>query len=665
MTPGTDVLFYVVENGSQQEIGEITINFGDAPTAQDDPSIKTFFSDGIVVSSANGLSSNDFRGAPEAAITSFGGGDLGGTISSNAANASIAFDAISGNLQVNADGSFSLSGEPFTVGVFTFDYRLTNIHGESDATVTLTVDPHPSAVDDTAQINEDSPATTIDVLDNDSDTNELSKIDSLTQPANGTVTITNNGVDLTYEPAEDYCNDGSPTDDFTYTLTPGGSTGSVAVTVDCVNDVPSFTKGADETVLEDAGEQTMASWASDISAGPANESGQTVSFNVTGNTATGLFEAGPAVGSSGTLTYTLAPNANGSATITIEAQDDGGIADGGVDTSASQTFVINVTAVNSVPSFTKGADETVLEDAGEQTRANWASDISAGPDDESGQTVSFNVTGNTEPGLFEAGPAVNSSGTLTYTLASDVNGSATITIEAQDDGGVADGGVDTSASQTFDINVTVDLEPAVELGLASTFAVFAASTVTNTGSTIVGGDLGLNPGTAVTGFPPGQITGTMEISNSTAASAGNDALSAYNDAKGRTNAVDITGADLGGQSVTPGVYKTRTNFILSAGSFTLDGGGDSDAVFIFQVGTALVLNPASSIDLIGGAQAQNVFWQVGTEGTLGADSRFVGTLMASQSITVGTNSEIQGRLISLNAAVQLNSNRLTVEPPAE
>ena len=400
MTPGTDVLFYVVENGSQQEIGEITINFGDAPTAQDDPSIKTFFSDGIVVSSANGLSSNDFRGAPEAAITSFGGGDLGGAISSNAANASVAFEAISGNLQVNADGSFSLSGEPFTAGVFTFDYRLTNIHGESDATVTLTVDPHPSAVDDTAQINEDSPATTIDVLDNDSDTNELSKIESITQPANGTVIITNKGADLRYLPAADYCNDGEPTDDFTYTLTPGGSTRSVAVTVDCVNDIPSFTKGADETVLEEAGEQTIVDWASDISAGPANESGQTVSFNVTGNTATGLFSAGPAVGSSGMLTYTPASDVNGSATITIEAQDDGGIADGGVDTSASQTFVINVTDVNDVPSFTKGADETVAEDAGEQTRANWASDISAGPDDESGQTVSFNVTGNTEPGLF-------------------------------------------------------------------------------------------------------------------------------------------------------------------------------------------------------------------------------------------------------------------------
>jgi hypothetical protein len=221
-----------------------------------------------------------------------------------------------------------------------------------------------------------------------------------------------------------------------------------------VNNVPSFTKGADQTVSEDSPAQTVNDWASDISAGPANESGQTVLFNVTGNTEPGLFSAGPAVDSSGTLTYTLAANANGSATITIEAQDDGGIANSGVDTSASQTFVINLTAVNNAPSFTKGADQTVSEDAGAQTVAGWASDISAGPANESGQTVSFNVTGNTNSGLFSAAPAVDSSGTLTYTLAANANGSATITIEAQDDGGIANGGVDTSASQTFVINVT-------------------------------------------------------------------------------------------------------------------------------------------------------------------------------------------------------------------
>ncbi|MFT6392385.1 MAG: hypothetical protein ACJA14_001910 [Ilumatobacter sp.] len=174
-----------------------------------------------------------------------------------------------------------------------------------------------------------------------------------------------------------------------------------------------------------------------------------MSFNVTGNTASGLFLVGPAVDSSGTLTYTPAADANGSATITIEAQDDGGLADGGVDTSASQTFVINVTAVNDVPSFNINFPAFSLGQMG--SSPNFATAISAGPADESGQTVSFNVTGNTAPDWFLVGPAVDSSGTLTYTTAA--NGSATITIEAQDDGGVADGGANTSASQTFDITV--------------------------------------------------------------------------------------------------------------------------------------------------------------------------------------------------------------------
>jgi uncharacterized repeat protein (TIGR01451 family) len=239
-----------------------------------------------------------------------------------------------------------------------------------------------------------------------------------------------------------------------FDLNPANNSVSEPTTVLFQNDAPVFTKGGDQTLLEDAGAQSVAGWASDISSGPADESPQTVSFNVTGNTEPGLFSVGPAVDSSGTLTYTPAANVNGSATITIKAEDDGGVDDGGVDTSASQTFVINVTAVNDVPSFTKGGDETVLEDAGAQSVDGWATAISAGPADESPQTVSFNVTGNTATGLFSVGPAVDSSGTLSYTLAADANGSATITIEAQDDGGVVDGGVDTSASQTFVINVT-------------------------------------------------------------------------------------------------------------------------------------------------------------------------------------------------------------------
>src|SRR6185369_10218161 len=128
-----------------------------------------------------------------------------------------------------------------------------------------------------------------------------------------------------------------------------------------------------------------------------------------------LFSAGPAISATGTLTYTPAANANGSDTITINLKDNGGTANGGVDTSATQSFTITVNAINDVPSFTKGANQTVNEDGGAQTVNNWATAISAGPANESGQTVSFNITNNTNAALFSTGPAVSSTGTLTYT----------------------------------------------------------------------------------------------------------------------------------------------------------------------------------------------------------------------------------------------------------
>ena len=227
-----------------------------------------------------------------------------------------------------------------------------------------------------------------------------------------------------------------------------------AINVTAVNDVPSFTKGADQTVAEDAGAQSVAAWATNISRGPADEASQTLTFLVTTNN-DALFSVLPAINSSnGNLTYTPAANANGSATITVRLQDNGGTANGGADTSAAQTFAINVTAVNDVPSFTKGADQTVLEDAGAQTVTGWATNISRGPADENGQTLTFLVTTNNDA-LFGVLPTINSSnGNLTYTPAANANGSATITVRLQDNGGTANGGVDTSAAQTFVINVT-------------------------------------------------------------------------------------------------------------------------------------------------------------------------------------------------------------------
>ncbi len=206
-------------------------------------------------------------------------------------------------------------------------------------------------------------------------------------------------------------------------------------------------------MLEDAGPQTVAGWATAVSPGPASEAGQTVGFDVSAAQPS-LFSAQPAVAADGTLTYTPAPDANGTATVTVRAVDDGGTANGGDDTSAPQTFTITVEPVDDAPSFAAGADQIVLEDAGPQTVAGWATGISAGPANEAGQTVGFTVTAD-QPSLFSAQPAVAADGTLTYTPAPNANGTATVTVTAVDDGGTANGGVDTSPAQTF----TITIEP--------------------------------------------------------------------------------------------------------------------------------------------------------------------------------------------------------------
>jgi hypothetical protein len=220
------------------------------------------------------------------------------------------------------------------------------------------------------------------------------------------------------------------------------------ITVTAVNDNPTFTPGSSQSVNEDAGPQSVANWATGISAGPANESGQVLTFLVTGNSNPGLFSAGPSISSTGTLTYTPAPNANGSALISVQLNDDAGGA------STVHSFTINVAPVNDAPSFTAGANQTVPEDAGAQVVSGWATSISVGPANEAGQTVAFNVTGNTNAALFSVQPTISPAGVLTYTPAPNASGSATITLVAVDSGGTSNGGVNTSAPQTFTINVT-------------------------------------------------------------------------------------------------------------------------------------------------------------------------------------------------------------------
>jgi hypothetical protein len=198
---------------------------------------------------------------------------------------------------------------------------------------------------------------------------------------------------------------------------------------------------------------------------------------------------------------------------------------------------------------------------------------------------------------------------------------------------------------------------AVNLGTAGNFTVLGGSTITNTGPSVVGGDLGLSPGTSVTGFPPGIVNGAQYITDAVAAQAQTDLVTAYNSAVSQSTTQTVS-SDLGGLTLTPGVYSSASSLGLT-GVLTLDAQGNSGAVFIFQIGSALTTASASSINLINGAQACNVFWQVGSSVTLGTNSRFVGSLLSMQSITATTGTSVNGRLLARNGAVTLDTNAVS------
>lgn len=204
----------------------------------------------------------------------------------------------------------------------------------------------------------------------------------------------------------------------------------------------------------------------------------------------------------------------------------------------------------------------------------------------------------------------------------------------------------------------------VDLGAASSYAILAFNTVTNVNSvgTIVTGDLGISPGSALVGFPPGVVTGALHLGDATAATAKADVLTAYNDAAGRLGAA-VLPADLSGLTLAPGLYKNSTSVMIAAGNLTLDAQGDSDAVFIFQMGSTLTTLGGTKVILAGGAKATNIYWAVGTSATLGTNSVFKGTILAASAITTMTGADIEGRLLAQGAAVALDASLVTVPAP--
>ena len=485
--------------------------------------------------------------------------------------------AVSSNTGLIPDPDVAYTS-PDTSGILTFT-PVKDAHGS--AVITVTVSDGEDSIDKTftvtvnsinddptlddltdVTINEDAVEQTVDLTGISAGGGETQDL---------TITASSDNTGLIPDPAVDYT---SPDATGTLRFTPVADASGEAVitvevsdgedsiqktfkvTVNPVNDAPSFTKGADIMVDEDAGPQSFEGWAAGISAGPADEAGQNLTFNIsTDNDA--LFAVLPAIDpASGDLTFTPAPDANGAATVTVVLSDDGGTENGGLDTSAPQTFTITVNpvndnptidqpddmtinedageqlvnltgisagggesqelavsavsdntgliphpavsytspaatgaltftpaadasgealitvtvsdgeaetiksftvtvnAVNDAPSFDMGTDITVPEDSPAQSFDAWAANISAGPDDESGQTLTFELT--TDAGhLFSVPPEIDpATGSLTFTPAPNAYGTAVITVVLRDDGGTAHGGVDATEPETFTIEIT-------------------------------------------------------------------------------------------------------------------------------------------------------------------------------------------------------------------
>jgi type VI secretion system secreted protein VgrG len=203
-------------------------------------------------------------------------------------------------------------------------------------------------------------------------------------------------------------------------------------------------------------------------------------------------------------------------------------------------------------------------------------------------------------------------------------------------------------------------QTAPTLGTSQTFAVLAGSTITNTGATAISGEVGVSPGTAITGFPPGVVSnGTLHSADATASLAQSDLTAAYNSLAGQQCSMNLSGQDLGGVTLTGGVYCFDSSATLT-GTLTLDAQGSPASVFIFKIGNTLTTASGSHVTIVNGASDCNAYWQVGSSATFGSTTAFVGSILALTSITLNTDATVSGRLLARNGAVTLQNTTESV-----
>ncbi|HLW89418.1 MAG TPA: ice-binding family protein [Terriglobales bacterium] len=371
-------------------------------------------------------------------------------------------------------------------------------------------------------------------------------------------------------------------------------------------------------------------------------------FLVAGMTGTVTYDATNKIGGF-TPSPSFAPNTAYNASITVGAKDMSGTPLAApfnfsfTTRATSDTSAPNIVAVNLVAGATcVPLNQTILVTFDEQMDS-----LTINPSTFFIQGVAGAVTYNVTTQMATFTPAASLAAKTTYTIV--------VTSGATDMGGVPV----APLQQTFTTGPCQGggPQPVVLCPNIGNFSVLAGTTVTNTGSTVVSGDVGVCPGTAVTGFPPGSTGGTIHLADGAASLAQATLTAAYIDAAGRAGGTSVAG-DLVGQTLTAGVY-TSTSSLAESGDLTLDAQGNPSAVFIFQIASTLTTGSGSHIVLANGAKACNVFWQVGSSATLGTNSVFNGNIMALTSISIATGVNLQGRALARNGAVTLDTDVIT------
>jgi PAS domain S-box-containing protein len=389
--------------------------------------------------------------------------------------------------------------------------------------------------------------------------------------------------------------------------------------------VASFDKGMDSTTITGTTFTLMGPGVTPVLG--------TVTYSTIGDTATFM----PSSALAASTTYT--------ATVTTGATDLSG---NPLASSFVWTFTTGLGTDTTAPTITSTNPANAAVDVGIDASVNATFDEAI--DSSTLNPTTFTVTG---PGATVVVGKVSYDvsddiATFTPTSALAASTSFTATIAGAQD---LAGNALATTSWTFTTGITAMGQSPVDLGSASSYAILAATTVTAPGAIVVNGDLGLYPGTSVTGFPPATVNGTINIDNTAAMVAQNDLLTAYNALFNLPPGATKTG-NIGGSTLTPGIYTApSTSLAVSSGNLTLDAQGDTNAVWIFQIGTTLDVASGLQVILANGAQASNIFWQVGSSATIDTTAVMQGNILAAISITVNGGATLNGRPLAMIGAV--------------